>query len=252
MKKVIILMLCVLMLMIPLSVSAEEATDAVTEGEEVVEVEDTTPEEETPAEDEIPGEEYAPGDVFEGEVIVPEETPEEVPEDTDAEAEINAITEMIVGWIEDNWDKISLVVTAIATILYYMKELGVLKKSVGVLNNNSITVAQNSEASITEAKAVMQAVGETLGSFKVAVEKITEEYKQTAEDNKALNKRLVDFEKHLKNAKAANVELSNEVAELLVLANIPNSKKDELYSRHRAAVALIEAAEVTEDEAEEE
>ena len=41
----------------------------------------------------------------------------------------------------------------------------------------------------------------------------------------------------------ANVELANEVAELLVLANIPNSKKEELYSRHLAAVGAIAEAE---------
>ena len=57
------------------------------------------------------------------------------------------------------------------------------------------------------------------------------------------------LENHLKVAKLANTELANEVAELLVLANIPNSKKDELYARHRAAVALIDAAS-TENEVE--
>jgi hypothetical protein len=42
------------------------------------------------------------------------------------------------------------------------------------------------------------------------------------------------------------MELANEVAELLVLANIPNSKKEELYSRHLAAVGAIAEAEKTE------
>jgi hypothetical protein len=41
----------------------------------------------------------------------------------------------------------------------------------------------------------------------------------------------------------ANVEFANEVAELLILANIPNSRKDELYARHLAAVNAIQEAE---------
>ena len=52
---------------------------------------------------------------------------------------------------------------------------------------------------------------------------------------------------YIKASKLANVELANELAELLVLANIPNSKKDELYSRHIAAVAAISDAEKTEE-----
>jgi hypothetical protein len=51
---------------------------------------------------------------------------------------------------------------------------------------------------------------------------------------------------YIKTAKLANVEFANELAELLVLANIPNSKKDELYSRHIAAVGAIAEAEKTE------
>ena len=50
----------------------------------------------------------------------------------------------------------------------------------------------------------------------------------------------------METSKAANIELSNEVAELLVLANIPNSKKEELYSRHRAVVDAITTTEVSE------
>ena len=57
---------------------------------------------------------------------------------------------------------------------------------------------------------------------------------------------LEKVNKHLETSKSANLEFSNELAELLVLANIPNSKKDELYSRHRAAVDAMAAAEETE------
>jgi hypothetical protein len=51
---------------------------------------------------------------------------------------------------------------------------------------------------------------------------------------------LAEVNTHLQTSKAANIEFANELAELLVLANIPNSKKDELYTRHRAAVDAID------------
>jgi hypothetical protein len=66
------------------------------------------------------------------------------------------------------------------------------------------------------------------------------------EEKHKLATTLATVKKYLETAKAANLELSNEVAELLVLANIPNSKKEELYSRHRAAVDAIAAVEKTE------
>ena len=47
----------------------------------------------------------------------------------------------------------------------------------------------------------------------------------------------------LKATKLANIEMSNDVAELLVLANIPNAKKEELYARHTQALKQLEEVE---------
>lgn len=189
-----------------------------------------------------------------------EGTVEENPDTTtEPEAEgsdkAQAITDYIVGFLEEHADTLSLFVTVIISIFYQMRKHGLLNKSIGTLNNNAITVAENSAASINQAVTVMSGVTTAVTEFKDTIAKIVEEYKQTAEDNKELHAKLVEFEQYLKNAKAANVELSNEVAELLVLANIPNSVKDELYARHRAAVASIaeaETAEVKADEGKEE
>ena len=70
-----------------------------------------------------------------------------------------------------------------------------------------------------------------------------EEIKRNAEEKKKLEDTITSVEKLLKATKLANLELSNEVAELLVLANIPNAKKDELYARHTNAVSQLEAVE---------
>ena len=54
---------------------------------------------------------------------------------------------------------------------------------------------------------------------------------------------MTEIKSYLKTATKANVEFSNELAELLTLANIPNFKKEEIGARHLAAVNAIQAAE---------
>lgn len=181
-----------------------------------------------------------------------EETAQGTPADTEAADKAQAVTDYIVGFLEQNADTITLFVTVIISIIYQARKHGLLNKSIGTLNNNAVTVAENSAESIQQAVVVMSGVSTAVTEFKETIAQIVDEYKQTAEDNKELRARLTEFEAYLKNAKAANVELSNEVAELLILANIPNSKKDELYARHRAAVALIAEKETAEVKADEE
>lgn len=193
------------------------------------------------AEGEISDSVEAEGSVAE-ELIAGEETSVEVEE----KDEMRAITDNIMSYIEEHIDSISLILTVLLSIFYQIRKHALLNKSIGTLNNNAVTVAENSATCIQEALLGMTGVANTVAEYREKTTELLEAYKQSAEDKKALEAMLVECEKYLKNAKSANVELSNEVAELLVLANIPNSKKDELYARHRAAVGLIEKAEATE------
>ena len=211
MKKILTILICIILLCsLPVVAFAEEVETPV----------------EAPAETEVP----------EVETEIPEtEAPEtEIPEtETSVEDDPNDLTvEKIMAFIDSNYDKISVVFTTLFAIFYGMKKSGVINNAITTLNNNSVAIADNSETAIKEALATME-------SFKQYVE----EYKTATEQ------RVEEMTNHLKASKLANVELANEVAELLVLANIPNSKKDELYARHRAAVNAI--AEVEENEKEE-
>lgn len=285
MKRILAFIICVLILCaVPFVASAEEnvegevVTDELPEGE-------NTPETETPTEGENSGDEdYEIGDVYEGEVPgdetpeetppVEDETPEEIPEDTPPEAEppievtpeddttgdsitddikseAEVITAKIAKWLETNSLDITKLITYIAYGLVLVDKLRKVLKSMGTINNNSIAVSQKGDESMQKAAEALNNVNASLGDFKVALTDLMDKYEKTNEANAKLEARLEAMDVHLENSKRANVELSNEVAELLVLANIPNSKKDELYARHRAAVALIAEAdktEVTEDE----
>lgn len=261
MKRIFALILCLMLVCVPIVASAEDyEVGDVFEGE--VDEGNSTPEEETPTEEEILPPVETPEEPADPPVETPPaETPEETPEadesikDTVMEGleeadkdEIEAMADKIVKYVEAHLDTISLFFTVIISIFYQIKKHASLNKTIGVLNNNSITVAENSATAINNVMAKVEEFVLVVTGYKEKTAELLEAYKQTAEDNKALQARLVEFETYLKNSKKANVEFSNTLAELLVLSNIPNSKKEELYARHRAAVELLDTAEVTEDE----
>ena len=250
MKKILALMLCIIIVCaMPLMVFAEgEESAPVEDGEVVTEdlpaVEETLPKGENEGVEGTTPEESAPEDV--PPVTAPEDN---VPENAAPEQSITdqakTIAEKVVSWVKKNFPAISTIGTTLLAILYYMLKFKDLGKSITTLNNNSVTIANNSAEAVKGASGVIT-------EYKEEVSALLSEYRKTAEDNKRLEAALANVESYLKNAKAANIELSNEVAELLVLANIPNAKKEELYSRHRAAVdAIAEATEVTDDDREE-
>lgn len=160
------------------------------------------------------------------------------------DAEEKTIAETVVDYFKDHLEEISVIVTLILTVIYNARKHGLLNKSIGTLNNNAVTVAENSSSVIKEALEKMNGVSEVVGEYSEKFEAFLSEFRETVAEKKRLADALAKVEGFLEKARLANVELSNEVAELLVLANIPPSKKEELYSRHITAVKAIE--EVTE------
>lgn len=160
------------------------------------------------------------------------------------EAEVEkTMTEEVVDYIQGNLEEITVIGTLILTVLYEVRQRTKLKGSIGTLNNNAITVAENSAATIKAALAGVEGIAEVVNKYKDEIESLLGEIRKSAEEKKALEDTLAHVESFLKTSKLATLELSNEVAELLVLANIPVSKKEEMYSRHRAAVNAIAEAE---------
>ena len=268
MKKILILMLCVILICaMPIMASADEADTS-----ESVETEDTTPgTEEAPPVEEVPPEDVAP-------------PAEEVPEEPKM-----TLPEKFVNFLTTNYDStalISLVITIIAYTIYGIQQYKSLGGKIGVLNNNAVKIAENStkaidasfveakgiaESSIAtvnkalgEAKDIMQAISdgnaaaltETLGkaetiaetvvSFKAVMETFLERIGDLESDKVATREALLEATKTMEACKKASLEEGNIVAELLLLANIPNSKKEEIYARHLSAVNAIADAEKSE------
>ena len=203
---------------------------AYAEGEAVVE-ENVTPETETPVESEI-----SPS------------TAEKIATEWDHLK--NLFSENAKDWILAHFEEISVVVTLIMTAFYNMRKHKLLNKSMGTLNNNAITVAQSSNTFMGDALAQMRDASGAVIKYDEQIKALLEAFKTTAEDKAMLEKELVEIKNYLKVESESNIEFANELAELLALANIPIYKKEELGSRHVAAVnAILEAEAKAEIEA---
>ena len=107
-------------------------------------------------------------------------------------------------------------------------------------------LAENNSQAVKDVLAQAGDIADIVKGYKEELEAALTEIRKNAEEKQSLEEMLCSVQKALETLKLADLEFGNEVAELLVLANIPNAKKEELYSRHRAAVDAIETAEKTE------
>ena len=201
MKKILVIMLCaILVFAMPVVASAETDTVVADEQSEVV------------SENEI---------ATEGENVAYEE----------------ALTEKIVSYVQDNFEEIIVIVFMAVVSLFESRVRGKMTGSIGTLNNNAITIANDSKKVVAEALEKVEGIAN-------AFEGLLGEIRASEEEKKALKDALVKVESYLNTAKLANIEFANELAELLCLSNIPNAKKDELYRKHIEGVHKLEAEEV--------
>lgn len=147
-------------------------------------------------------------------------------------------------YIGSHVEEISVILTLIFSALLKAVTRKQDNKLITTLNNNSVSVANKSLEAMKGASNVVE-------KYKDAMSEMLSEIRRNDDERASLEESLAEVSKYLKSTRLANVELANEVAELLVLANIPNSKKDELYARHLAAVNAIAEAEREASETEE-
>lgn len=174
------------------------------------------------------------------------ETPEDVvqePTVDEAVVQEPTITGQIVGYIQEHLEEISVIVSIVIYSIYERKKQKANYNAIATVNNNAVTVSEDNKTAINDAREKMEEMASVVCGYKEDIEKLLTAFKVSAEEKQKLEETLAEVHAHLRTAKLANVELANEVAELLVLANIPNAKKEELYSRHRAAVGAIAEAE---------
>jgi hypothetical protein len=96
---------------------------------------------------------------------------------------------------------------------------------------------------MAQALAGMESAALAVKGYDERIAALLEAHDATAADKERLERELLEVKAYLKSAAEANLEFSNELAELLSLANIPNFKKEEIGARHLAAVRAMKAAE---------
>lgn len=154
-----------------------------------------------------------------------------------------SLTDTIINYVTTHLEELTVIGTMILTIIYNSRKNGQVTGSIGTLNNNAVAIAENSAKTIKDALAEVAAIAEVVNAHKEDLSAMLDEIKRNAEEKKKLEDTLANVETLLKATKLANIEMSNEVAELLVLANIPNAKKEELYARHTQALKQLEEVE---------
>lgn len=195
---------------------------------------------------------FAEGETVDGivqeEVVEDNSTPteENVTEGEISASEVLTYSEQFLDWIFAHAEEIAVVIFNAFLAIFYRRSYTKANLSMGTLNNNAVAIAKNNSTALDEARLIMERAAETVFGYDAKITELLSAFKITAEEKERLEEELLEIRKSLESAKLANVEFANELAELLCLANIPNSKKDELYSRHRAAVDKIAEAENTE------
>ncbi len=164
---------------------------------------------------------------------------------TEAVDDPNEITvDEIVEYVKSHAEEISVIISILISAIYAVSRNKKLNGSIATVNNNAVAIAKNSEDSMAGMSIVV-------AEYKDKMATMLDEIRRNNDERAQLETSLAEVSKYLKSTRLANMELANEVAELLVLANIPNSKKDELYARHLAAVNAIAEAEREASESEE-
>lgn len=237
MKKIFALILCFMFIAVPISAYAEnESEETITE------------------------------EILPEETVISEENPASAPEG-DTGKNWNEVKDTISGafvkWVEPNLEEIGVVVTLIGYGIVLFKKLASVLKSLGIMNNNTITISKENANRMEQAMTAVTGYEERIKVLLEHYTSLAETLVQTAEDKKKLENELVEIKNYLKISAGANLEFSNELAELLGLANIPNYVKEEIGARHVAAknniieaekkaVALLVAPEEVKEDAGEE
>ncbi len=221
MKKILVFMICMLIVCaIPFSVYAEASLPTE-------DIEATA------------SETVAENEATESASAAPAETVEETAKSGAKESVTELLSVKFKQWVVPHMEEISVIITLIGTAFYNMRKHKLLNKSIGTMNNNTVTIAEQSSNMMTQALTGMENTALAVKGYDERIEALLEAHRSTARDKERLEKELSEMKTYLKTSTQANVEFANELAELLALANIPNYKKEEIGARHMAAMRAI-------------
>lgn len=173
-------------------------------------------------------------------ITAPEKTSSEM---ENPESESNLLSVRFEQWVLPHLEEIAVVVTLIFSLFFQMRKHKLLSKAIGTMNNNAIAIAESNSDMMSKALLNMENTSGAVTAYDDRIAALLDAFRSTAEDKERLEQELAEIKHCLKTATEANIEFSNELAELLNLANIPNFKKEEIGSRHRDAIRALRSGE---------
>lgn len=236
--KLIVAVLCMMAFCMPIVAYAEDVPPV----DEVVTTTTTT----TPSEDvgEPPVDDVLPP--VEDTTPPAEGTPPTASENTDNkfswEEVKNTFSTTVMMWIQEHLEEIGVIVTLIGYGIALFKKLKTNNKSVVTMNNNAIAISKKATDYMEKAMESIESNKSVIAEYKEKMDMLLEAYKSSEDARKKLEIELLETKEYLRVDSMANLEFANMFEELLVLANIPNYKKEEMGKRHLARVAEINKA----------
>lgn len=169
------------------------------------------------------------------------DTPTDVPTDVEPPVEEvkMTLTESIAKWLEENADTISLILSIIGACIVIVKKVGDILKKAGIINDNAITIATESASQMKAAQDTINNAANVVTGYNEQITSLLGAFSSLLDENKLLKDDVNTLKNYLHTSTSANIEFSNELAELLALSNIPNYKKDEIGQRHLESIQAI-------------
>ena len=169
------------------------------------------------------------------------DNPTDVPTDEEPPVEEvkMTLTESIAKWLEENADTISLILSIIGACIVIVKKVGDILKKAGIINDNAITIATESASQMKAAQDTINNAANVVTGYNEQITALLGAFSTLVDENRLLKDDVNTLKNYLRTSTSANIEFSNELAELLALSNIPNYKKDEIGQRHLESIQAI-------------
>ncbi len=157
----------------------------------------------------------------------------------------------IASFCEKHIDAVSLAVCAVAICIYTVvkvRSVRGLRGDIRVSTNNAVEAVEIARRMNAEGVDIMERASQSIDGFRAELGGAVEEIRRMLEAERQKSAECDSLRSALKHNADADILVADTVNELLQLANIPQCKKDAIYSKVKAAKALI-ASEVTDGEA---
>ena len=150
----------------------------------------------------------------------------------------------IAEFCERHIEAISLIVCAVAVILYMIVRLRSNKKlrdNIGTATNNAVETVEIAKQMNADSVVALEKTARSVDSFKDILGTATTEMRALMEETRQKTAENETLRSALRHNSAADMLVADTVNELLQLANIPQNKKDAIYTKITHAKALIDS-----------